>query len=173
MSSNDFNKNETYVGKIVSIDYTSWIVKFRVPGLIDNMEEYPEAVPMFHHVYQLSPDDEIIIIRPSVMQNDTFFYMPITIFKQVGLWFFGNVIDLTNDGVIQVVSNNLNIDLANTLCITCGKTKITIQKNGNINIVGNVEVTGKMSAKGCASAVSVSPMGEVLTFENGLLVETH
>lgn len=142
MHLNDFKGFTSFIGEITNIDFKTWIINFKVPGIIDNMEEYPEADPLFFHVVELGVGNEVFIFKPNNLQDDTYFYLPITVNKICGLKNYGNSIDLTNEGYIGITSDSLEINLKKNLNITVGDTKISISSNGDVIIDGNVKMSG-------------------------------
>jgi len=95
-----------YIGVVKEFFKDTWEITFRVPLIIDKLEKYPKAVPLFHHEYDIVENDEVIVFVTTQSDPTQCYYMPITLYKYIGLKHGTTFVDITRDGILDLETNN-------------------------------------------------------------------
>lgn len=129
-------------------------VKFTIPGLTDNLSEFPIAKRIFKSATEIAEEDEIIVIQPS-RDIQEYFFLPMNTQDFVGLYNLTNKIDITEENIIKIhvdeEKSKINIEDGNIIINNNnGDNEITMDSNythecktGNVEIkasAGNIDI---------------------------------
>ena len=93
------SKVEVYVGQVVKFEPTDYSCSFKIPGVLDNINEYPVAMPLGPHTNDLKKDDVILIIKGSGLLINDFYYLELSNSEFVGIKHGDNKIEINNDSI--------------------------------------------------------------------------
>lgn len=114
--------------------YSSMAVRFKIPGVWENMTKYPIANPIGSHNYPLHAGGTIFVTQPSADVN-VFFYQPLDFTEFFGIRNDKSTIEAKKEEV-DVKSKIINIDSQEELLITVDNKEYIKIKNGKMHIIG-------------------------------------
>jgi len=147
---NSDKKFSSFTGVIQEIDLESWNIKFSVPGIIEDLSDYPVANALFSHVRENKKGDEVLIIKPSSLQSEHYYWLPSWMDAFIGMKFGSNIIDLTRDGIIDIYTDKISQKIKDELIINIGAVKLIINKEGNVQLSAT---TGNFTIKQGSSSI--------------------
>lgn len=161
-------------------------VKFTIPGLTDNLSEFPIAKRIFKSATEIAEEDEIIVIQPS-RDIQEYFFLPMNTQDFVGLYNLTNKIDITEENIIKIhvdeEKSKINIEDGSIIINNNnGDNEITMDSNythecktGNVEIkasTGNVKLVS--GATGTAEVGNtIATVGSLLTDICNALMSLH
>lgn len=179
----EIQSQKIFLGKVVGINFEDWIIDFSVPTWFDeNNKIFPKALPIFNHNTEIMIDDTVVIIKHSEINNELYYYLPLTIYRKVGMFFNNNIVDLTNEGLINILTKKIQYTVVNEINYNCpiitisnSENPCSLNINGNISQTGNSNITGSLITStelGCNSYYTgqVIVNTQTLTFNKGCLV---
>lgn len=118
---------------IETIEDDTYNITFRIPNIVDNLSKYPTAMSLVNHIRDIVIGDPVVILRPSNIQNDFYFYFPLNI-----------------DSKLIIRNKEVKIDVTT-------KEKVLID-SPEVRIKGNLLVDGEIAAsKDITAGVGTDP----------------
>lgn len=133
-----------FIAKIVELNtsesknyddkHSDMAVRFKIPGVWENMTKYPIADPIGSHNYPLHKDGTIFVTQPSSDVN-LFFYQPLDFTEFFGIKNDKSIIEAKKEE-IDIGTKAINIEADTKLLIKVGGKEFLKIESGQIDFIG-------------------------------------
>lgn len=159
---NLYNNIKMFLAKVESID-ENYLITFKIPGILEDIEKYPKAYPSSaQHIQQVKVEDSVLIMQPDASQS---FYLYSTIYldNYTGLY-FGNVKVDISDGKKLVITTDVKSEER-------GEDFVPEMKTPNITIDGENKTININDGAGINIDVSQDDDKVTISTQGGALLE--